>query len=97
MQVKLLKIDIDFHYGLNLCFCMECDCLIMMNKLHMMNKMDWFVITYLIILIGGSSCHHHPYELFVVDVSVSVDISFSDHLVDLLVSQLLSQVSHYVS
>lgn len=34
---------------------------------------------------------------FIVDLSVSVDICFSDHLVYLLVGQLLTQVGHHVT
>ena len=41
--------------------------------------------------------HHHSNELLVVDVTVSVDVGLSDHLVDLLVGQLLSQVCHDVA
>lgn len=44
-----------------------------------------------------SSGHHHPHEFFVVDVSIAIDVSLSDHLVNLLISQLLSQIGHDVS
>jgi len=44
-----------------------------------------------------SSSHHHSYEFFIVDVTVSVNISLSDHLINLLVSQLFSEVGHHVS
>ena len=33
---------------------------------------------------------------FVVDLTVAVDVGFSDHLVDLLVSELLAEVGHHV-
>merc|ERR1712100_267667 len=42
----------------------------------------------------GSVSHHHPDELLVVDLSVTVDVSLSDHLVDLLVSELLTEGGH---
>ena len=34
---------------------------------------------------------------FIVDLAVSINISLSDHLVHLLVSQLLPQVGHHVT
>ena len=34
---------------------------------------------------------------FIIDLTVSINISLSDHLVHLLVSQLLPQVSHHVA
>jgi len=36
-------------------------------------------------------------QTFVVDGSISVEISFSYHLVDLLVCQLLSEICHHVT
>lgn len=33
---------------------------------------------------------------FVVDLTVAVDVSFPDHLVDLLVGELFAEVSHHV-
>merc|ERR1739841_105350 len=47
--------------------------------------------------MGCSLGHHHSDELLVVDVTVSVDIGLSDHLIDLLVGELLSKVGHDVS
>lgn len=44
-----------------------------------------------------SSCHHHSDELFIVDMSVSIDVCLSDHLVYLLVCEFLAQVGHHVS
>merc|ERR1712117_338101 len=41
--------------------------------------------------------HHHSDELLVVDVTITIDISLSDHLIDLLVSELLSEVSYDVT
>lgn len=44
-----------------------------------------------------SSCHHHSNELLVIDVSITIDIGFSDHLIDLLICEFLSQVGHHMS
>ena len=41
--------------------------------------------------------HHHLDELFVVDLSISIDISLTDHLIDFLVSELLTKVGHKVT
>lgn len=41
--------------------------------------------------------NHHSNELLVVDVTITIDISLSDHLIDFLVGQLLSKVGHDVS
>ena len=49
------------------------------------------------IWLRSSSGHHHPHELFVVDVSVSINVCLSNHLVYFLVSQFLTQVGHHVS
>ena len=43
-------------------------------------------------LFGG----HHLDELLVVHLAVAVDISLPDHLVHLLVRQLLAQVRHHL-
>lgn len=40
---------------------------------------------------------HHRDEFLVVDLSVAVDVCFSDHLVDFLVRQLLAEVGHDVA
>ena len=45
-------------------------------------------------LCSCSLSHHHSNELLIVDVSVTVDISLSDHFIDLLVSQFLAEISH---
>ena len=44
-------------------------------------------------LLGG----HHSDELFVVDLTVAINISFSDHLVNLFVRQFFSQICHHVT
>ena len=41
--------------------------------------------------------HHHLDELLVVHLTVTVHISLADHLVNLLVRQLLAQVGHHVT
>jgi len=41
--------------------------------------------------------HHHLDELLVVDLPVTIDVSLADHLVDLLVRELLAQVGHDVT
>merc|ERR1719206_256788 len=42
-------------------------------------------------------CHHHLYELLVIDLPVAIHIGLPDHLVDLFVRQLLAQVRHHVA
>ena len=44
-----------------------------------------------------SSGHHHSHELFVVDMSISIDVCLADHFVDLLVCEFFYQVGHHVS
>jgi len=41
--------------------------------------------------------HHHLDELFVVNLAVTVDIGLADHLVDLLIRELLAEVRHHVA
>jgi len=41
--------------------------------------------------------HHHLHELLVVNLTVTVDVGFADHLIDFFVSQLFSQVGHHVT
>jgi len=40
---------------------------------------------------------HHRHELLVVDLAVTVDVGFPDHLVHLLVGELLAEVGHHVT
>jgi len=63
-----------------------------------------FALTYMIYyrFMQGFMCmnllsHHHSDEFFVVDVTITIDISFSDHFIDFFVSQLFTQVGHNVS
>eukprot|EP00295_Goniomonas_pacifica_P007279 CAMPEP_0175835060 /NCGR_PEP_ID=MMETSP0107_2-20121207/16388_1 /TAXON_ID=195067 ORGANISM="Goniomonas pacifica, Strain CCMP1869" /NCGR_SAMPLE_ID=MMETSP0107_2 /ASSEMBLY_ACC=CAM_ASM_000203 /LENGTH=77 /DNA_ID=CAMNT_0017148323 /DNA_START=57 /DNA_END=287 /DNA_ORIENTATION=- len=41
--------------------------------------------------------HHHLHELLVVDLAITVDVGLADHLVDLLVGKLLTEVGHDVA
>jgi hypothetical protein len=41
--------------------------------------------------------HHHLHELLVVDLAITIDIGLTDHLIDLLVGELLTQVGHDVT
>ena len=44
-----------------------------------------------------SLSHHHSDELFVVDVTITINISLSDHLIDFLISQFLTKGGHDLS
>lgn len=41
--------------------------------------------------------HHHLNEFFVIDLAISVNISFTNHLINLLIGELLTQVGHNVT
>ena len=41
--------------------------------------------------------HHHLNKFLVVDLPVAIDVRRADHLVDLLVRQLLAEVRHHVA
>ena len=41
--------------------------------------------------------HHHLDEFFVVNLTISVDIGFADHLVYFFVGKLLAQIGHNVT
>ena len=43
-----------------------------------------------------SFLHHHLHEFLIVDLAIAVHVSLPDHLIHLLVCQLLPQVSHYM-
>merc|ERR1711907_614795 len=47
--------------------------------------------------LGRLLRHHHLDELLVVDLPVAIDVRLADHLVDLLVRQLLAEVRHHVA
>merc|ERR1719333_1352620 len=44
------------------------------------------------ILLG----HHHFDELLVVDLTISIDIRLTDHFINLLIGELLTQVGHHM-
>merc|ERR1712211_200980 len=46
--------------------------------------------------IGRLLCHHHLDKLLIIDLSVAIDVSLSDHFIHLLIGQLLAQVGHDV-
>merc|ERR1712070_800695 len=47
---------------------------------------------------GKSSLgHHHLHELFVVDLPIAIDVCLTDHLIDLLIRELLAEVRHHVA
>merc|ERR1712146_661042 len=48
-------------------------------------------------LLAPSLSHHHLHELFVVDLAVTVHVGLSNHLVNLLVRELLPEVGHHVA
>eukprot|EP00442_Polarella_glacialis_P057006 CAMPEP_0115076334 /NCGR_PEP_ID=MMETSP0227-20121206/16373_1 /TAXON_ID=89957 /ORGANISM="Polarella glacialis, Strain CCMP 1383" /LENGTH=128 /DNA_ID=CAMNT_0002463471 /DNA_START=127 /DNA_END=510 /DNA_ORIENTATION=+ len=41
--------------------------------------------------------HHHLHKLFVINLTVTIDVSLTDHFIHLLVSQLLAQIRHDVT
>merc|ERR1740121_3435756 len=41
--------------------------------------------------------HHHLHELLVIDLAIPIHIGFTDHLLHLLVCQLLAEVGHAMS
>lgn len=47
--------------------------------------------------VGGACDGQGAGLTFVVDLAVTVNVCFSDHLVHFLVGQLLSQVCHHVT
>merc|ERR1711879_941671 len=46
---------------------------------------------------NGSLGHHHLHELLVIDLPITVHICLSDHLIDLLIRELLTQVGHHMT
>merc|ERR1712100_764825 len=38
--------------------------------------------------------HHHLHELLIIDLAITVNISFPDHFIDLLICELLAQIGH---
>merc|ERR1711997_618563 len=41
--------------------------------------------------------HHHLDELFVIDLSVTIDVRLADHLIHLFISKFLAKVCHDVA
>merc|ERR1711925_52771 len=41
-----------------------------------------------------SLCHHHLHKLFIVYLAITINVSFPNHLINLLVCELLTQVRH---
>ena len=41
--------------------------------------------------------HHHSYEFFVVDLSITINISFSDHFINFFVSKFFTKSGHDLS
>lgn len=48
-------------------------------------------------LLFESSCHHHSNKLFVIDVSISIYVCFSNHFIHLFFCEFLAQIGHYMS
>merc|ERR1712124_104354 len=46
---------------------------------------------------SASLRHHHLHEFLVVDLPVTIHISLADHLINLLIGELLAQVGHHVT
>merc|ERR1711918_38191 len=46
---------------------------------------------------NSSLGHHHLHELLVVDLPIAIDVRLPDHLVDLLIRELLAEVRHHVT
>merc|ERR1712118_111856 len=40
--------------------------------------------------------HHHLDKFLIIDLPISINISFTDHLINLLIGQLFSKVCHHV-
>ncbi|KAK8957619.1 hypothetical protein KSP39_PZI001215 [Platanthera zijinensis] len=56
------------------------------------------ILHFSIIIEKAQECcllgHHEFDKLLVVDLSITINISFADHLINLLICQLLSKVCH---
>merc|ERR1712170_63279 len=65
----------------------------------LLNGKKYFTVTYHRITVNTMKLlgHHHLNELLVVNLAIAINISLSDHLIDLLVRKLLTEVSHDVS
>merc|ERR1719510_2486784 len=47
--------------------------------------------------VFGSLGHHHLDELLVVDLAIPVDVCLADHLIHLLICELLPEIGHHVA
>merc|ERR1740123_284322 len=47
--------------------------------------------------VFGSLCHHHLYELLVIDLAIPVYVCLADHLIDLLICELLPKIGHHMA
>lgn len=41
--------------------------------------------------------HHHSYEFFIVNLSITINISFSDHFINFFISQFFTKSGHDLS
>merc|ERR1712113_455546 len=55
-------------------------------------------------VLGSHSCtrlyslgHHHLDELLVIDLAIPIDVRLTDHLIDLLICELLPEIRHHVA
>merc|ERR1712187_187498 len=52
--------------------------------------------SYLLMPKSPSLGHHHLHELLIVDLTIAIDICLSNHLINLLIRQLLAEVRHHM-
>merc|ERR1712196_477739 len=45
---------------------------------------------------GASLGHHHLHKLLVVDLPIPIDVSLTDHLINLFIRKLLPKVCHHM-
>merc|ERR1712146_651350 len=57
----------------------------------------WTTLKSKICPLRNSLGHHHLDELLVIDLSVTIDICLTDHLIYLLIGEFLSQICHDVT
>merc|ERR1711948_200056 len=44
-----------------------------------------------------SLCHHHFHELFVINLTVAINISFPDHFINFFIGQLFAKICHHMA
>ena len=59
--------------------------------------MNPWVVMFTIYRANNLLGHHHLDELLVVDLTITIDIGFTDHLIDFLIGQFLTEVGHDVT